>query len=475
MRWCSFLLARSGTRKARLLAVHFGSPHWQRRDIIEPVFGTLQDDGRRQYRTVFIELPRKQGKSQLAAGIALVMLFLDNEVGAEVLCLAADVDQGRVVFGECQRLVESSPEIQQAFRPIVYRDSIEYPETGSVLRVLSADEKGIHGRNPSALVLDEVHTFTTRKQKEFYIGATTAMGARANPLTVMISSAGWDKQSVCFELHRYAAELRAGLRSDPSFLSVFYGAPENADWTDRAVWRAANPALSGKDAFLSMQYLEDEFRQAEALPSRQNAFRIYFLNQWVGQENRFIDLHVWDASAGHPTTLADLDGRSGFGGLDLSAISDLTAAAILVPCRGTPDAWDIHLKCYLPEASLAGHRHEAAYRQYQRDGWLTLTSGEVIDYRFVESDLIGLSKRLQLKGVNIDARFQGIQTGTVLTEQGLDMREMPQTHAAFAAPMRELERLVKAGKLHHGGNPILRYGDRSPRGGHRQPRRCETE
>ena len=353
-------------------------------------------------------------------------------------------------------MVEASAEIQHAFRPVVYRDSIEYPESGSVLRVLSADEKGIHGRNPSGVVIDELHTFTTRKQQEFYIGATTAMGGRSNPLLMMISSAGWNRQSVCFELHEYAAQLRAGLRDDPSFLSVCYGAPETADWTDRAVWKQANPALSGPEKFLSLEYLENEFRQAEAMPACQNAFRTFFLNQWVGQRDRFLDLHVWDASRGHTTTLADLDGRTGCIGLDLSAISDLTAMALVVPCRSTTDGWDVFLKCYLPDDALPGHRHEALYRQCEREGLLTLTPGNVVDYRVVERDILQLRTRVSIQGVNIDMRFQRISTATHLSDHGLDVLQMSQTHASFAAPMKALERHVKAGTLHYGGHPLLR-------------------
>jgi phage terminase large subunit-like protein len=443
--------------KGTLAGQPFRLADWQRRDIVEPIFGTLLPDGRRQYRTAFIELSRKNGKSALAAALALVMLFLDGEAGAEVLCLAADVDQGRVVFGECQRMVEGSPEIREAFQPIVYRDAIEYPETGSVLRVLSADEKGIHGRNPSALVLDELHTFTTRKAREFYVGATTAMGARRNPLSLLISSAGWDKTSICFELHQYAADVRAGRLVDPSFLSVHYGAAEGDDWTDRAVWRKANPALSGPDAFLSAEYLENEYRQAQAMPARQNAFRTFYLNQWVGQAERFIDLHLWDTSAGHGTSREALAGREAHLGIDLAAVSDFTAAAYLVPCRDTPDAWDVHLTCYLPEASLPGHRHEAMYRRFQQGGWLTLIPGDVVDHRLIEADITRTAGTLTLRTVTVDARFQGQQIAIQLKEHGLSVRDFPQTHAAFAAPMREFERLVKAGRLHHGGNPVLRW------------------
>lgn len=443
--------------KGPLAGQPFRLTDWQRRDIIEPIYGTLLADGRRQWRTVFVELPRKNGKSGLASAIALVALVFDGEAGAEVLCLASSDDQSRVVFDECKRMVEASPEIREAFNPVVYRDAIEIPETNSVLRVLSADEKNIHGRNPSALILDELHTFTSRKQREFFIGATTAMGARSNPLTVMITTSGFDKSSVAYELHQYAHEIRTGIRQDPSFLSCYWGAPEEADWTDRNVWRAANPALSGRGAFLSMEYLEAEFLQAEAMPSRQNAFRTFFLNQWVGQEERFIDLNVWDTSQGHRTSLEDTTGRTGYIGLDLSAVSDLTARVLVLPCRETEGAWDVQMACYLPEASLDGHKHSDLYRHYKAGGWLTTTPGDVIDYRYVETEILALAKRLNVRAINVDTRFQGIQVATQLKEHRIDVREFPQTHAAFAAPMKELERLLKAGRLHHGGNPILRW------------------
>lgn len=443
--------------KGPLAGQPFRLMDWQRTAIIEPLFGTLLPDGRRRYRTALIELPRKNGKSALISGVMIVMTVFEGEPGAEVLCLASDVDQARVVFSECQRMIEASPEIREAFRPVIYRDAIEIPETNSVLRVLSADEKGIHGRNPSALVIDELHTFTSRKQREFYIGATTAMGARSNPLTVMITTAGFDKSSIAYELHTYAGEVRNGIRQDPSFLSCYWGAPDDADWTDRDVWRSTNPALSGEGAFLSMDYLEAEFRQAEAMPSRQNAFRTFFLNQWTGQETRFIDLQVWDASQGHRTALEDTNGRTGYIGLDLSAVSDLTAAALVLPCRETEGAWDVYLACYLPASVLNGHRHADLYRHFQLGGYLTLTPGDVVDYRFVETDILALAKRLNVRAVNVDTRFQGIQVSTQLKERGLDVREFPQTHAAFAAPMKELERLLKTGRLHHGGNPILRW------------------
>jgi phage terminase large subunit-like protein len=442
--------------------VHRGQPFrltaWQRRDIIAPIFGTVLPDGRRQYRTAFIEIGRKNGKSQLAAGIALVMLFLDDEPGAEVLCLASDVDQARVVYGECKRMVEASPEIQDAFKPIVYRDSIEYAETGSVLRVLSADEKGIHGRNPSALILDELHTFRTPKQREFFAGATTAMGTRRNPLSVLITTAGWDRDSLCYELHEYAAAVRAGIRDDPSFLSVFYGAPPEADWRDPAVWRQANPALSGPDAFLSLEYLQTECRQAEALPARQAVFRQLYLNQWTSSDNPAIDLTRWDANHAHAIDEATYRGSVAYGALDLAAVSDLTALVYLFPCPHDPQALDVVARFFVPEAALARGRDNAdLYQPWATAGLLTVTPGDSADYHFVRAAVLQDARAFDVRSFAIDRLFQGQQLASELLEEGLPVVAMGQGHMAFAVPMVEFFRRLTAKQIHHGAHPILRW------------------
>jgi phage terminase large subunit-like protein len=251
--------------------------------------------------------------------------------------------------------------------------------------------------------------------------------------------------------------LRAGLRVDPSFLSVYYGAPEGADWKDRATWHLANPALSGPDAFLSLDNLEAEFRMAEALPSREAAFKQLYLNQWMQHENRWIDLGKWDASAGHVTTEADTAGRVAFGGLDVAVVNDLMVVAYALPCPSTEGAFDLFVRCYLPAGTLASHHNQALYQQYERAGYLTVVPGDVIDHGIVEADILRDAQRMTLRALNIDARFQGAQLLRSLQDKGLTVTEMPQTHAAYAEPMREFERLLQAGKLHHGGHPILRW------------------
>jgi phage terminase large subunit-like protein len=436
--------------------IHAGQPFtlagWQRRDIIDPLFGTLLPDGRRQYRTAFVEIPRKNGKTQLAAAIALYLLFEDGEAGAEVYSAAADRAQARLVFGEAIRMLEASPELM-AHKPFIYRDAIETRD-GGVYRVLSADAPTKHGLNPSGVIIDELHA---HQRRDLFDVLTTAQAVRAQPLTFAITTAGWDRTSVCWELHQYARQVRTGQRTDPTFLSVDYGADDDADWTDRAVWRAANPAMHGAGAFVDLAFLEAEYVKADAMPARQNAFRQLYLNQWVQQAHRWIDLRLWDQSAKHTTTEAAAAGRTAHGGLDLSAISDLTAWIMLLPCERDPDAWDVFARFFLPESALTRNRNADLYRQFQRDGWLTVTPGDCIDYRRVEAAIIADARRLRLAGLNIDARFQGIQVATTLSEHGIDVADMSQTHAGYAASVREFERLLQTGRIHHGGHPILRW------------------
>jgi phage terminase large subunit-like protein len=210
----------------------------------------------------------------------------DNEPGAEVYALAVDKYQARIVFDEAKRMVEASPELRAQLK--VYKDVLFDQETLSTFRVLSADVPTKHGLNPHGVVIDELHA---HKSREIWDVMTTAQGTRREPLRLAITTAGFDRESLCYELHVYGQDVRNGVRDDPSFFSVHYGAADGADWTDREVWRKVNPALGD---FLHEEYLEEEFRQALASPARQNTFRRLYLNQWVEQRVRWLDLEVWD-------------------------------------------------------------------------------------------------------------------------------------------------------------------------------------
>jgi phage terminase large subunit-like protein len=425
---------------------------WQSDAIIRPLFGTLTPDGRRQYRTAFVEVPRKNGKTSLAAAIALYLLFQDGEAGAEIYSAAADRDQARRVFGAAKQMVEDSPEIQEAFRPRVYRDVIEYPDSGGIYRVLSADAPTKHGLNPSGVVVDELHALPHR---ELWDVLTTAQGTRGEPLTLAISTAGFDRNSIAFELHEYGRKVRTDQILDPTFLSVYYGAPDDADWTSRDVWRAANPALG---EFLSEDFLEQEFIQAEALPARQNTFRTLYLNQWCSQQSRAIDLALWDANDAHAIDEAALAGRRCCGGLDLAAVSDLTACVYVFDCPHDAAAVDVLARFWVPESQLSMRgRNRHLYQQWAAAGYLHVTPGDACDYAFVKTQVLADAKRFQLADLRIDRLFQGQQLAGELIDGGIPVVEFGQGFMSYAAPMVEFFRRLTAKQVHHGDNPILRW------------------
>lgn len=323
--------------KGRFAGKPFKLAGWQQA-IVGQLFGQLNQDGTRQFRTALIELPRKNGKTQLAAALALYLLLADGEPGAEVYSAAADKDQARLVFGEAKRMLQSSPVL--APRAQVFRDVIFVPETQSIYRALSSDAPTKHGLNPHGVIVDELHAHQNR---ELWDVLTTAQGTRVQPLTVAITTAGYDRTSVCFDLHEYARKVRAGIVHDPTFYSAYWGAPDEADWTSRDVWKAANPALGD---FLSLTFLEQEFRQASELPARQNAFRQLYLNQWVSQSQRWIDLPLWDANGKHAHVVSaeTMAGRQAYGGLDLASVSDMCAWVMEFPCEDTEGAVDDYFR-----------------------------------------------------------------------------------------------------------------------------------
>lgn len=425
---------------------------WQKRDIIRPVFGTFRPDGTRQYRQVLVEMPRKNGKTQLAAAVALVLLFADAEPGAEIYSAAADKDQARLVFGEAKRMLEASPVLHN--KAVVYKDALEVPATWSVYRVLSADAPTKHGLNPHGVIVDELHV---HKNRDLWDALTTAQGTRRQPLTFVITTAGvFDRNSLCFQLHEYGRDVRTGIRDDASFLSVWYGAGPDEDWKSPAVWKAANPAY---DDFLSSEFIEAEFRQARELPARQNAFRRLYLNQWVQQTTRWIPLELWDAGNTHPIAETDMIGRLCDGGLDLGSVSDLSAWVLCFECQNDPDALDVMARFWVPEAALTNQRNPnaALYQQWVEDGYLETTPGSVTDHDFITAAIVKDAQRFNLRSLAIDRLFQGQQVMLDLAAEGLEVFPLGQGYLSQGAPMKEFERRWSAKRIHHGGHPILRW------------------
>jgi phage terminase large subunit-like protein len=246
---------------------------WQR-EIIDPLFGTVAKDGRRQYRTALIGIPRKAGKSTLGAALALRLLFRDGEPGAEVYSAAADRDQAAIVFEIARGMVEANAGMAKLAK--VYRRSIVVPRTGSTYKVLSADAYTKHGLSPHGVIFDELHA---QPNRELWDVLTTGQGARRQPLTIAITTAGYDRESICWELYDYGRKVQAGVIDDPTFFFRWWGVEADEDWEDEEVWERAQPNLG---ISVSREFLRSEARQAKHQPARQNTFRRLYLNGRLG-------------------------------------------------------------------------------------------------------------------------------------------------------------------------------------------------
>lgn len=437
--------------KGRWAGAPFHLRKWQR-DIIESIFGPVDAEGNRVVRTAFIEIPRKNGKSELAAAVALKLLFADGEMGAEIYGAAADRDQASLVFNVAAQMVRQDAELSRRCKVIDSQKRIVVADRGSFYRAIPADAAGSHGFNAHGIIFDEVHT---QKTRDLWDVLTSSTGARSQPLTFAITTAGYDRESICWELHEYASRVLSGTVADPTFYASIYAAPEEANWKHRRTWKACNPALGD---FLNVSHLEMEAKRAAEMPAMQNTFRRLYLNQWTQQADRWIDLSLWDANAG-AVDEERLRGRKCYGMLDLATVSDMTAWVLLFPREDDPEVLEVLPRFFCPKSRMtaSGNRYRGQYAAWERQGHLKVTPGEATDYAFVKAQVIEDAKKFRMVDMNVDRLFQAHQIAMELAEEGIKVFGMGMGFASMAAPMAEFERRLRARKFRHGGNPILRW------------------
>ena len=262
---------------------------WQEKAIIRPLFAINRKTGLRQYRTCLLMMPRKNGKTELCAALAIDGLLFDDEIGAEVYSAANDREQASLCFNVAAQMIRNDPELADACEIVDSQKRIIHRKSGSMYRAISAEAYTKHGLNASRVIYDELHAATTR---ELFDVLASSTGARLQPLVIVISTAGYDRESILWELYQHAKKVQDTPSLDPSFLSVIYEAPIDADWTDEKVWRAANPALGD---FRSLEEMRAAAQRAKEIPAQENAFRRLYLNQWTEQASRWIPLAAWDA------------------------------------------------------------------------------------------------------------------------------------------------------------------------------------
>ena len=422
---------------------------WQKK-IIQNVFGWKNKEGLRKYRTVYIEVPRKQGKSQLCAGLSLYLLLADGEMGGEVYNIAGDRAQAALVFDIAKGMYLKSAKLKNKLE--VFKRLMFDHKTMSKYEVLSADADLKHGLNASGIIIDELHVQPNRELVDVMV---TSTGARQQPLTIMITTAGYDKNSICWEYHDYAEKIINGKIKDESFYGIIYAAEEKDNWESEETWKKANPSL-GKT--ISLDYLRGEYNKAKEVPSYQNTFRRLHLNQWTSQETRFIEMDKWN-KCGSPIDFTTLRNRDCFGGLDLSATTDLSAFVLLFPPTEDDNKYTVLPYFWIPAENMRQRelRDRVPYEQWVREGYIETTEGNVIDYTAIKERIKNLATLYNIKAIAFDP-WNATQTTLELAEQdGFNMIEMRQGYASMSAPTKELLKLILSKKINHGNNPVLNY------------------
>jgi phage terminase large subunit-like protein len=283
----------------------------------------------------------------------------------------------------------------------------------------------------------------------------TGTGARRQPLIWYITTAGYDRTSVCWEHHEYTRQVLEGTIQDDSWFGFIATVDAGDDWKDEATWAKANPNLG---ISVKLDDLRRKAEQAKRMPAAQNAFLRLHLNVWTQQSDRWIDLDLWDENAGTVDAEA-LIGRACHGGLDLSAVSDLTAWLLVFPHDEDPEQLDILARFWCPAAQLTndGNRYREQYVAWARQGFLEITPGDAVDYQFIKRRILEDAARYELRDLNVDRLFQGYGLSMELADEGLPINAMGQGFLSMAMPVKELEKRLLRRKLHHGGNPILRW------------------
>jgi phage terminase large subunit-like protein len=415
--------------------------------LIREAFGWKRPDGLRLFRIIFVEMGRGNGKSQLGAGVAGKLLLGDNEIDPEIVGVAATRPMARkYCFNRLKAMIAAQPQISA--KVDMYRHEIRRKEGNGVYEATSADVTSAWGGAPHGIVFDEVHA---QPNRELWDALETSMGKRAQPMMWGFTTAGWDKTSLCFELHEHTRQLAESSIEDVEFLGVIWAADEDEDWTDPDVWRKANPmmGLAFEEAFIA-----SKCAKALSTPAFQNTFRTMYLSQWVGQEVRYLDMMAWDKCNGE---MAAPTKREAYGGLDLSSTTDLSAFVTVSRDPQNPDIVDVYLKLYAPAEGLheRERRDRMPYGVWVREGILTLTPGPVIDQDYIKRDILAAKEVWKLRDVSYD-RWNASKLVKELENEGVIMAQMGQGYAGMSAATKELLKLVTETKLRHGGNPALR-------------------
>jgi len=436
--------------------VRFELLPWQA-DLVGKAFGMVDKNGKRQYRTVYCEVPKKNGKSELAAGIALRLLFADHEPGAEIFSAAADRDQASIVFNVAAEMVRKNQKLGQRCKILDSTKRIIH-NNGSFYRVLSAESYSKHGYNIHGLIFDELHT---QKTRELWDTLTEMSGdARKQPMTFVITTAGYDKTSICYEMHEYAQRVLDGSIVDPTFLPIIYAAdPELGKddpdfWKKEEVWKACNPSLG---VTIDLDKVKDSCKQAQEIPAKENNFKRLRLNIWTEAQTRWITSDKWKRS-NHKVDPEKLIGRSCYGGLDLSTVIDLSAWTLCFPPIDEEIYYQFLHMFFIPQENMTERekRDKVPYSHWIKRKLLIATPGEAIDYNFIIDYILEEAKKYEINDIATDPH-NAQSVISALSDKGLTMVMTQQGFITMGQIAKNFERKLLNDELAMDNHPIMNW------------------
>lgn len=416
---------------------------WQKA-IVGCVFGWIHKQTEmRRYREAFIYVPRKNGKTPLAAGMVVYGLFMDGEAGAQIYSAAAEKEQAALVFRHASGMVLRDEYLSRNCKINRTYKSITIERTASFYKALSADANTKHGFSTHMVVIDELHA---HRDGELVDTLTTSTGARDQPLIVYITTADYERPSVCNIKHDYAGKVRDGIFKDPEFLPVIYEADIDDDWTDPKVWARCNPNLG---VSIREDYLKRECEKAKNEPSYTNTFLRLHLNVKTQQDIRWIQMDKWKRCGDKPIAEGPC-----YAGLDLSTTTDLTALALFFP-----DTYSLLVHFWCPQTNAARRQKvdRVPYLTWAKQGLITMTDGDVIDYKYIRAAVQALAQKHDIREIAYDPYNASMLAQQLQDEDGLPMAEHRQGFISMNEPSKLFERAVMAGDLRHGNNPVLNW------------------
>jgi phage terminase large subunit-like protein len=422
---------------------------WQIEDIIKPIFGIKRKvDKLRKHQVVYVEIGKGNAKSTLAAAFALYFLGLDGQIGAEVYSVASTLNQASIVFDTAKDMVNNNPELGEHFGN--YKYSIIKKNTNSFYKVLSADPVGKHGLNPSAIIFDELHE---QDDPELYETIEKGRVKRPECILIALTTAGQNKQSICYKLHEKTLKINKGIIKDESFYGIIYAAPEKDNISKLTTWKKANPGLG---TILDIENFKRNYESAMTISGSENSFRRLHLNQWVDAYDYWISDAKW-IKCNKGREKEELIGLECYGGMDLATTGDFNSFVLLFPNSDTGVA-DILSWHWLPSDRKDDRirKQNIDFNSWVKDGYIILHSGEMVDHDLILNDIIELSKKYIIKSIAYDRKFAAPIVNR-LEDADIQMNAFDQSLVNISYPTTELDNLVKKKMINHYDNPVMRW------------------